>query len=278
MLVVWLPTAALAQVPVPAPAATVPAPEAPADSNLPLVAGLGAIAGVVGFNLVALGLQALPGGLAYGSGSVVAAEMSVAMSRVYATVSAVAGGLLGHHLYENWTAEDPAAAATASTYWPVDPGLIAAGVGAVAGALAFNILAAPIATVPLAGGALAAVPVETALGSRLIAGLSTAAGAIGATALYDWTTGHVSDYGHAAMLAAGAMGGIAVGNLIGGTIGTPPFYAGAGEAASLAAGMASATAQAASRVYVVGFAVLGAWAGDWMWRAQNLPPIPSGPL
>ncbi len=148
----------------------------------------------------------------------------------------------------------------------------------MAGALAFNILAAPFATVPLAGGILAAVPTEIALGSRLIAGMAAIGGALGATGIYDWVTGHASDYGRAAILAAGALGGIAAGNLLAGTIGRLPYYVGAGEAASAAAGMASATAQAASRVYVVGWAVVGAWAGDLVWRAQNLPPVPRGPM
>lgn len=63
----------------------------------PLVIGLGAIAGVVVFNVAALGLEALPGGLAYEAGASVPAEMSVAMSRVYATSAAVVGGLLAYY-------------------------------------------------------------------------------------------------------------------------------------------------------------------------------------
>ncbi|MCC7272366.1 MAG: hypothetical protein IT561_06835 [Alphaproteobacteria bacterium] len=114
----------------------------------------------------------------------------------------------------------------------------------------------------------------TALGSRLLAGVSIAAGAIGATAAYDWVTGHVSDYGHAATLAAGALGGIAVGNLLTGGLGTLPYYAGAGEAAATAGTMASAAAQAASRIYVVASGVLGAWAADFTWRLGDLPPVP----
>ena len=129
LLMLWLPTAVLAQVPavpgmaapaapapVPAPAATPAAPpEAPAhDRWLPVVAGIGAIAGVVGFNIAALGLQALPGGLAYGTGAVVAAEMSVAMSRVYAVTSAVAGGLAGRFAYQEWGRDLETAAAGAA--------------------------------------------------------------------------------------------------------------------------------------------------------------------
>ena len=69
------------------------------DSLLPVVIGLGAIAGVVGFNVLALGVGALPGGLAYAAGSTVPAEMSVAMSRVYAVTSAVLGGWAANYLY-----------------------------------------------------------------------------------------------------------------------------------------------------------------------------------
>lgn len=65
----------------------------------PLVVGIGAIAGVVIFNWAALGAEALPGGFAYAAGSTVPAEMSVAMSRVYATTSAVAGALIAYYGY-----------------------------------------------------------------------------------------------------------------------------------------------------------------------------------
>lgn len=90
-----------------APAPVVPAPAAPAAEAgfdyYPIVVGLGALAGVVAFNLVALGPAALPGGLAYGGAAgaaLVPAEMSVAMSRVYATAAAGAGGLLAYYLYK----------------------------------------------------------------------------------------------------------------------------------------------------------------------------------
>jgi hypothetical protein len=70
------------------------------QSNLrPIAIGLGAIAGVVVFNVAALGVEALPGGLAYGAGAVVPAEMSVAMSRVYATTAAVIGGWVAYYSY-----------------------------------------------------------------------------------------------------------------------------------------------------------------------------------
>jgi hypothetical protein len=65
----------------------------------PFVIGLGALAGVVAFNVVALGVEALPGGYAYATGATVPAEMSVAMSRVYATTSAVIGGWIAYFTY-----------------------------------------------------------------------------------------------------------------------------------------------------------------------------------
>ena len=68
---------------------TVAIPPDESDRLLPVVVGIGAIAGVVAFNVLVLGVGALPGGLAYGAGAMVPAEMSVAISRVYAVASAV---------------------------------------------------------------------------------------------------------------------------------------------------------------------------------------------
>ncbi len=82
-----------------APAA--PQPAAADHSWKPIVIGLGAIAGVVVFNVAAIGFEALPGGLAYEAGAAVPAEASVAISRVYATTSAVIGGLIGYYAYGN---------------------------------------------------------------------------------------------------------------------------------------------------------------------------------
>lgn len=87
---------AVAQTPTPAPAVVVESSSAHHDWR-PLVIGLGAIAGVVVFNVAALGFEAIPGGLAYEAGASVPAEMSVAMSRVYATTAAVVGGLLAYY-------------------------------------------------------------------------------------------------------------------------------------------------------------------------------------
>jgi hypothetical protein len=95
----WQPGAADAQTtggnPAPASAA---ATQKQSDLR-PIAIGLGAIAGVVVFNVAALGVEALPGGFAYGAGAVVPAEMSVAMSRVYATTAAVIGGWVAYYSY-----------------------------------------------------------------------------------------------------------------------------------------------------------------------------------
>jgi hypothetical protein len=75
------------------------APTTTENGALPYVVALGAIAGIVVFNVAALGIEALPGGMAYASGATVPAEMSVAMSRVYAGASAVIGGLIADYIY-----------------------------------------------------------------------------------------------------------------------------------------------------------------------------------
>jgi hypothetical protein len=63
----------------------------------PIVVGLGAIAGIVTFNVLAIGVEALPGGVAYTAGATVPAEASVAISRVYATTSAVVGAWIAYY-------------------------------------------------------------------------------------------------------------------------------------------------------------------------------------
>lgn len=99
-----LPTVAGAQVATPP--ATEPPPllsapqaaEKPFD-YYPIVIGLGAVAGVVAFNALAIGIEALPGGMAAGAGAaLVPAEASVAISRVYAVTSAVTGALIAYYL------------------------------------------------------------------------------------------------------------------------------------------------------------------------------------
>jgi hypothetical protein len=246
------------------PVAATEAPVAKSDFYLPVVA-LGAVAGVVGFNLLALGTAAIPGGLAYAAGTIVPAEMSVAMSRVYAGGSAVLGGWIGHNVYQSATT--PAQVAANRTEWSIDPDLLFAGAGAITAIAAFNVLTGPLGTVPFAGAILAPVPYETALGSRLIAALSGGGGALAASFGYDAVTGESHDQMHLVTLGLGALGGVAVGNYLTGTLGTLPYYPGAGvSAASIGgAGMASAAAQAASRVYVIASAVVGAWAADWLY-------------
>jgi hypothetical protein len=148
----------------------------------------------------------------------------------------------------------------------VDPRLLAVGAGAVVGIVAFNVLSAPLGIVPLAGGALEAVPYSVALGSRLIAGAAGAVGALAANYGYDLWTGTKSDYRYLVTLSVGALAGVAAGNYLAlGTLGTPPYYVGSG-AVDLAGTMASSAAQAASRVYVIGSAVLGAWVADYVYH------------
>jgi hypothetical protein len=158
------------------------------------------------------------------------------------------------------------AATPAADNWPVDRRLLVVGAGAVMGAVAFNILAAPLGTVPLAGAALDPVPYSVALGSRLIAVVAAGAGAVGGTWLYDKWTGTQSNYGYLLALGAGALAGVAAGNYLSmGIVGSPPYYVGAG-AANAAGAMASTAAQAASRVYVIGSGVLGAFVADYLYR------------
>jgi len=179
-----------------------------------------------------------------------------------------------------WAVVAPAAADAASPPPIVGPGsantapvvagsynseLLTVGAGAVLGVLAFNLLSAPLGIVPLAGGALEVVPESVALGSRLIAVTTAGAGAIGANWLYDRWTGQQTSYNYLLTLGAGALAGVAVGNyLTGGTVGALP-YVGSGVA-NLASTWASPAAQAASRVYVVGSAAIGAWAADWLYH------------
>jgi hypothetical protein len=169
------------------------------------------------------------------------------------------------------------AATTTSEEPPVDRRLLAIGAGAVVAVVAFNVLAAPLGTVPLAGAALDAVPYSVALGSRLIAVTTAGAGALAATWAYDRWTGHKSDYAYLLSLGAGALAGVAVANLLtAGAIGLPPYYAGAGVA-NAAGAMTSTAAQAASRVYVIGSAVIGAWVADSLYRSPHAPAPPPGP-
>src|SRR5205814_405540 len=85
-------------------------------------------------------VAALPGGFAYGAGALVPAEMSVAMSRVYAVASAVGGSWIAYYVYAPSAATDTGA--------PVSARLAAIGAGAVLGVLAFNLFADPLGIVP----------------------------------------------------------------------------------------------------------------------------------
>jgi hypothetical protein len=83
-----------APIPTPLPNPAYPAQETATASNRLLALGLGALGGVVAFNLATGGLSALPlfgGGAA--TGAVSASEGAVAVSRVYAVSSALAGAL-----------------------------------------------------------------------------------------------------------------------------------------------------------------------------------------
>ena len=157
------------------------------------------------------------------------------------------------------TAQQPAAQSSL-----VDPRLLAVGAGAVVGIVAFNVLSVPFGAVPLAGGALEAVPYSIALGSRVLAAAAAGVGALGATWAYDAWNGTKSDYYYLVALGAGALAGVGIGNVLAsGSVGTLPYYAGAGVEAGGA--LASSGAQAASRVYVIGSGVLGAWVADILY-------------
>lgn len=150
---------------------------------------------------------------------------------------------------------------------PSQSRLFTIGSGALLGVTAFNVLTAPWGTVPLAGAALAGVPVTIALGSRLLAVMSAGAGAAVALWVYDRYTGQVFPANYVASLALGGLAGVAAANLLSaGTIGTLPYFAGSG---AVAGELASSAAQAASRVYVIGAGVMGAWVGDYLYRTAG---------
>ena len=239
-------TQAVAQVP---PPAATPAP-VPYD-RIAMVVGLGAIAGVVAFNVATLGVIALQGGAALSGAAVVPAEAAVAISRVYAVTTGVAGAWAADYLHPSTS---------------VSERLVTAGAGAIMGITAFNVLTAPIGPLPWAGAAVAPIPTATKLGSRLLAAGSAGAGAIGATWLYGKMSGQAVDMGYAITLVGGAAAGVAVGNVLStGTLGTPPYYAGAGLAQAGGA-IASTSAAAASRIWAVSTGVVGALAADYWYR------------
>lgn len=239
-------TQAVAQIPQPAPA---PAPAA--YQRTAIVVGLGAIAGVVVFNAATLGLAALPGGVAVSGAVVLPAEAAVAVSRVYAVTTAVAGAWVADYLHPSKSATER---------------LVTAGTGAVLGVTAFNVLTAPLGVVPWSGAVIAPIPTATMLGSRLLAAGSAGAGAIGATWLYGRMSGQTVDMGYAATLVGGALAGVAVGNVLStGTLGAPPYYTGAGLAQA-GGEIATASASAASRIWAVGTGAAGALAANYWYR------------
>lgn len=187
------------------------------------------------------------------------------------TSSALAAGLLGVSLLvPSLASADTVAAKPAASAGTVDPGLLAVGAGAVVGIVAFNVLTGPLGAVPLAGGALEAVPYSIALGSRTIAAVSAGVGALAATWAYDAWNGTKTNYLYLTSLGAGALAGVLAGNFLAiGAFGSPPLYLGAAAEAEAAGGaFASSGAQAASRVYVIGSGVLGAWVADYIWHRE----------
>lgn len=87
-------------IPAPLPGPISPAPEAAAANSRLLALGLGALGGVVAFNLATGGLSALPliGGAGAATGALSASEGAVAVSRVYAVSSSLAGALVADWL------------------------------------------------------------------------------------------------------------------------------------------------------------------------------------
>ena len=224
--------------------------------------GVGAIAGVAAFNAAALGLGAFPGGLALAGGATVPAEMAVAINRLYAVSSAVAGAWAGEAL--DASARDGEVSGTER--------LMAAGVGAIAGVSAFGWLTAPLGAVPWAGAVVDAVPAATMLGSRLLAVTTGGLGALGGNWLYERATGEWTDPAYAWGLFGGALAGVALGNLLfGGQLGVPPYYVGAGLAEA-GGPVASAAASAASRIYAVTFGAVGALGAHWLSTGSDAEP------
>ena len=71
---------------------------------------------------------------------------------------------------------------------PFDHRLLAVGAGAIVGIVAFNMLTYSLGPVPFVVGSLAEVPIDIALGSRLLATLTGGAGALAAHYLYPTQT------------------------------------------------------------------------------------------
>jgi len=243
-----------------------PAASPAARAGIPpatIAAGLGAIAGVVAVNAAMLGLGAFPGGLAYAAGATVPAEMAVAINRVHTVVSAVGGAWFAEYLYAGQQT-------TPVQGWSTNRALVAAA-GAVGGIVTFGLVTGPLVSTPFAGGAVAAVPLSVVAGSRILAAASAGIGALGSTWLYSRLANEQIDMGAAVSTAAGALGGVALGNLlISGQFGVIPYYVGAG-AAEVGSGLATTAVTAASRVYAVVFGAAGALAGYGWYQSAPAP-------
>ncbi|CAK0766336.1 membrane hypothetical protein [Gammaproteobacteria bacterium] len=68
----------------------------------------------------------------------------------------------------------------------IDHRLLAAGVGAIAGVVIFNMLTYPYGSVPFVAGPLAGTPMDIALGSRRLAVFAAGGGALLAHYLYSY--------------------------------------------------------------------------------------------
>lgn len=74
----------------------------PSETPYPYVVGLGAIAGIVGAQYVLFGAAGFPFfASTVTQGAAIAPEISVGVSRMFATTSAVAGALIANWLYDH---------------------------------------------------------------------------------------------------------------------------------------------------------------------------------
>ncbi len=228
-------------------------------STATVVAGLGAVAGVIAFNTAAFGVGALPGGATLLGTSMIPAEMAVAVSRVYAVSSAVVGAWVGDYLHHP---EPPEGGMASGRLW-------AMAAGAIVGVSTFNGMTQSLGVLPLEGAALAPIPISTVVGSRLIAVTTGGLGAIGATWAYDKWAGNDTDLPYMFTLLGGTFGGVAMANYLStSTVGALPLSTGSGLLYSGAV-IADAATSAASRVWVVGSGVAGALVADWWYRNRE---------
>jgi hypothetical protein len=184
--------------------------------------------------------------------TLVPAEAAVAISRVYATSSAVAGALIADWLYPDDGSRQGR--------------VLSLGAGAVTGAVVFNTLTRPLGALPLAGSAIDPLPMGVVVGSRLVAVGSAGLGAIGLVALFDYWDGRQTDYRYLFTLLGGAVAGVAIANHFGaGYLGTLPVRAGAAAFGQIGGTLATPAAAAASRVWAVASGAGGAVLADWLY-------------